>query len=206
MRTMVLLFIVLAALCGNASSAKSTDTPAKPELEKLLDEERAEAIRLRIKRDTADAEHDIATLRSLTQTLQHKNSAEAAKVEWQQAHNRINDQIYSRQVYYDVVILIMVIVIVMAGIWFSALQAFRDYKKGNGAETSLEITKEGLKIRSPVVGLIALFMSFWFFYVYVERVYTVRGLSEGVWRSELGAPPVTSKSETQISPKPNQSH
>jgi len=50
-------------------------------------------------------------------------------------------------------------------------------KADSSGETSLELTREGLKIRSPVIGLIVLITSWAFFYLYLVNVYKMSALN-----------------------------
>lgn len=74
-----------------------------------------------------------------------------------------------------------VIFLVFAGIVFAGLQFYMYYtatkvNPGGPAEsldTEMEVSLKGVKINSPVLGIIILMMSFLFFYLYLVYVYPV---------------------------------
>ena len=58
--------------------------------------------------------------------------------------------------------------------WLSYLQFTRDKKDRSRSVTTLKLGSGSLEIKSPVIGLIILAMSFWFFQTYVSDVYTLK--------------------------------
>ncbi|WGH78409.1 hypothetical protein [Jannaschia ovalis] len=76
------------------------------------------------------------------------------------------------------IIFVMVLVVVAAGLGFSWLQFKRGAEDGAAPETtSFEASQSGLKLSSPVLGVIILAMSLVFFYLYLVHVYPVRVLN-----------------------------
>jgi hypothetical protein len=78
----------------------------------------------------------------------------------------------------SIIIFIIVILLVLAGTYMSYLQ----FKKGitntgetdtSESESELSISKEGIKIRSSVIGLLILAISFAFFYSYLRYIYPI---------------------------------
>jgi hypothetical protein len=67
----------------------------------------------------------------------------------------------------------VVIGIVLIGLYFSWLQFHAEGMKGTGLSTSLEGSKDGFKISSPVLGVIILVLSLAFFYLYLVHVYPI---------------------------------
>ena len=57
------------------------------------------------------------------------------------------------------------------GLYFSYMQ-FRMAKRAE-TQTSIKLGKEGLEISSPVIGLLILFISMGFFYMYLANVYPI---------------------------------
>lgn len=85
-------------------------------------------------------------------------------------------EIFERQLIYDPIILVVVIVIVFSGIYLSYLQVKRDLGANSAQESSIEITRDGVKVSSSVIGLLILVISLAFFYLYLTQVYTIREL------------------------------
>ncbi|MEH6355121.1 MAG: hypothetical protein V7760_03730 [Marinobacter sp.] len=76
------------------------------------------------------------------------------------------------------IIFVVVIVLVGSGIYFSWLQFRADMKKAgkgdNGqAMSTLEASATGIKVSSPVLGVIILVISLLFFYLYLQYVYPI---------------------------------
>jgi hypothetical protein len=74
------------------------------------------------------------------------------------------------------IIFVMVILLVCIGLYFSWLQ-FRSALKSGGTdsagETTFEASTSGLKVSSPVLGVIILAISLAFFYLYLVYVYPI---------------------------------
>ena len=73
------------------------------------------------------------------------------------------------------VIFVLVVSLVAAGVYFSWLQ-FRQGLSGKGGtapETTFEATGTGIKVSSPVLGVIILTISLAFFYLYLVYVYPI---------------------------------
>ncbi|MCQ0092133.1 hypothetical protein [Roseovarius sp. M141] len=66
----------------------------------------------------------------------------------------------------------VVIGIVLLGLYFSWVQFHKDEKISDHV-TTLEATKTGIKVSSPVLGVIILMISLLFFYMYLIYVYPV---------------------------------
>ena len=67
---------------------------------------------------------------------------------------------------------LVVLGMVLFGLWLSYLQFKRD-EPGKESNNELKIGSAGISISSKVIGLIILVISFWFFSVYVDKVYQV---------------------------------
>lgn len=74
-------------------------------------------------------------------------------------------------------IFVIVIALVGAGIYFSWLQFRADLKKtdrtGETAASTLEASASGIKVSSPVLGVVILVISLLFFYLYLQYVYPI---------------------------------
>jgi hypothetical protein len=72
----------------------------------------------------------------------------------------------------------VVIVLVLAGIYFAAVQfhyGMKHRKPGEAGEESTEfvVSLKSLKVKSPVLGVIILVISLVFFYLYLVYVYPI---------------------------------
>jgi len=76
------------------------------------------------------------------------------------------------------ILLAMVVAIVGIGLYMSFLQLRRDLVTGQPNTNSIRISKDGLEINSPVIGLLIFVASTYFFTLYVEKIYPVTFLSE----------------------------
>ena len=66
-----------------------------------------------------------------------------------------------------------VILLVVAGIVFSGIQFRKGLKEGKPEVTTAEVSPTGLKFSSSVLGVIILFISLLFFYLYLMYVYPI---------------------------------
>lgn len=71
----------------------------------------------------------------------------------------------------SIAIFYVVIGIVLIGLYFSWMQFHR--AKGEVGETTVEASKDGFKVSSPVLGVIILLLSLAFFYLYLVHVYPI---------------------------------
>ena len=75
------------------------------------------------------------------------------------------------------IIFVVVIALVGAGIYFSWLQFRADLKKtdqeGDPTVSTLEASTSGIKVSSPVLGVVILVISLLFFYLYLQYVYPI---------------------------------
>lgn len=69
-------------------------------------------------------------------------------------------------------------VAVFALVSVGAILAVLEFRKGKNDATSLKVSKEGVEVNSSVIGLLVLALSLVFFYLYVERIYAIRILSD----------------------------
>ncbi|MDJ0632600.1 MAG: hypothetical protein QNJ34_05355 [Xenococcaceae cyanobacterium MO_188.B29] len=85
-------------------------------------------------------------------------------------------KIYQNQRYSSLFILTIVICIVISGLYLSFYQLKLSYSKEKSEDnnTDLLITKEKVKISSSIVGVLILFISIGFFYLYLKEVYTIK--------------------------------
>ena len=81
-------------------------------------------------------------------------------------------RVFNYQYQTSKVIFGMVILIVAMGMYFSWMQ-FRQNPQGDGADSSIELGTTGIKVTSPVLGVIILALSLGFFYLYLVHVYPI---------------------------------
>lgn len=80
------------------------------------------------------------------------------------------------------IIFFIVLLLVVAGIYFAAIQFHSGLRRrGDGAgapaeETELSLSLREVKVRSPVLGVIILTISLAFFYLYLVHVYPIRNV------------------------------
>ncbi|AQR69446.1 hypothetical protein BZG29_14690 [Janthinobacterium sp. LM6] len=69
---------------------------------------------------------------------------------------------------------IMVFIMVGFGLVLSALQFYVDFRRGGSSSISIKFGGGSFDLRSTVIGIGILALSFWFFQTYVEKVYEVK--------------------------------
>jgi hypothetical protein len=80
------------------------------------------------------------------------------------------------------VIFVVVLLLVLAGIYFAAIQFHAGLRRRDAAdpaqpeETELSLSLSEVKVRSPVLGVIILTISLAFFYLYLVHVYPIRNV------------------------------
>ncbi len=84
-------------------------------------------------------------------------------------------KVFQWQYVSSIIIFYVVIGIVAIGLYFSWMQ-FHASRGGEVGITSIEASKEGLKLSSPVLGVIILVLSLAFFYLYLVHVYPISEL------------------------------
>ncbi len=89
-------------------------------------------------------------------------------------------RVFEWQHYSSIVIFVVVLLLVGAGIYFAAIQFHRDFRRTTpegrpegAATTEFEASLRGLKVSSPVLGVIILVISLAFFYLYLKFVYPI---------------------------------
>ncbi|QSB01356.1 hypothetical protein JWZ98_22450 [Methylomonas sp. EFPC1] len=88
-------------------------------------------------------------------------------------------KVFHWQYYSSIVIFFVVIILVGTGIYFAAVQFHHGLKQGGDEKetiTQLEATTSGIKISSPVLGVLILIISLVFFYLYLAFVYPINEL------------------------------
>jgi heme/copper-type cytochrome/quinol oxidase subunit 2 len=91
------------------------------------------------------------------------------------ASNRHQRDVFHWQLFSAKIIFGTVILLVIAGIYFAAVQFHHGLKRDKlpGQETEISASLKGIKVSSPVLGVIILTISLAFFYLYLVHVYPI---------------------------------
>jgi hypothetical protein len=86
------------------------------------------------------------------------------------------EKVFSWQLFSSKVIFYCVLFLLIVGVYFSYLQFRKAIKaEGNGdLKTDLEASAQGVKVSSPVLGVIILVISLVFFYLYLVYIYPIQ--------------------------------
>ncbi|PCR96093.1 hypothetical protein CP336_13915 [Pseudomonas fluorescens] len=116
----------------------------------------------------AENEAKIAYYRHYTETLA------AIKTEREQARSQIEWQLTTTKLIFAVVVCIT-----LSGVIFCWVQFLRvGVGRTKTAVADLEISAAGIKVTSPVLGVVVLALSLVFFYLYLQFVYPIRVVGE----------------------------
>jgi len=83
------------------------------------------------------------------------------------------DAVFAWQFFSSKIIFWVVLLIVAAGILFSAIQFFRPAASQKSEVTEMEASLQGVKVSSPILGVVILTLSIAFFYLYLVYVYPI---------------------------------
>jgi len=127
----------------------------------------------------AELEYNYQSFKSSTASLQILNTYNTARIEHQRDLMSIEKNAYFVQQIMTVLIFFVVTALVLGGLWLSYIQFQIDVSKSSSpdeaqSKATFKIGKAGIEFSSSVIGLIVLFMSFFFFHLYVEDVYTIK--------------------------------
>lgn len=107
--------------------------------------------------------------------------------EWQQAYVKCQvvelehrQLVFAWQLWSAKATFFVVLFLVFAGLVFSGIQFYKslgaDPSQSGGAVTELEASARGIRVSSPVLGVIVLVISFGFFYLYLTHVFPIEEL------------------------------
>jgi len=125
---------------------------------------------------TADADADLAFPASPPITVDgamRERYAETLKgyYDYRQAGYAHRLRVFRWQHVSTIIIFFVVIGLVVAGVYFAAIQ----FHRGKSADTTeVELSVKGVKVRSPVLGVVILTLSLGFFYLYLAYVYPIQ--------------------------------
>jgi hypothetical protein len=100
------------------------------------------------------------------------------------------------------ILLVIGVGIVVVGMVLSWKQVAKGLRDGTTIENAFEFGKDGVRLRSPVVGLFIFGASLWFFNTYIEKVYTITVLPNTAQPNENQTTGQTSPSNPKESPAP----
>lgn len=85
-------------------------------------------------------------------------------------------RVFRWQLFSSKVIFVAVMALVASGIYFAAVQFHHGLRSGKGDEkvSEFEASIRGIKVSSPVLGVIILTISLAFFYLYLTQVYPIK--------------------------------
>ena len=172
---MWMLILYLIGLMQAARVARAGEPEAKAgsdRIEKLKQvlaqqDEKAQLAPVWVPKDILDQESGKAMNRALTAYYDYRTQG--------YEHRR---RVFSWQLLSSKIIFILVIFLVGIGVFFSWLQFRRGLENGGqkdaaSAATTFEASPGGVKVSSPVLGVIILAMSLVFFYLYLVYVFPI---------------------------------
>jgi hypothetical protein len=114
-------------------------------------------------------------------TRQKYQTALQAYYDYRYRGYTIREQAFAWQSLSSKIIFFSVLFLVLAGIYFAAVQFHRSLRvKETGAAapevTELDASLKGIKVSSPVLGVIILAISLAFFYLYLQFVYPIQAI------------------------------
>jgi hypothetical protein len=119
-------------------------------------------------------------LASSAPTLNKYSQAMQEYYEYQIAGFRHRQRVFAWQLLSSRIIFTVVIVLVFAGIGFAAMQFYVGLKRSSTSDapprsdiTELEASLKGIRVSSPVLGVVILTLSLAFFYLYLVYVYPI---------------------------------
>ena len=124
--------------------------------------------------ETLDALQKLKTLDE--DTAQTFFAALREQYEYKITGFRHRKNVFRWQFYSSIAIFAMVLFLVAAGVYFSWIQFQRDLQVADSKDkgTELQVSTEGIKIQSSVLGVIILVVSLAFFYLYLVYVYPIQ--------------------------------
>ncbi|MEM9103290.1 MAG: hypothetical protein AAGB12_13305 [Pseudomonadota bacterium] len=128
----------------------------------------------------ADLHYQKDQFEILSALLKAEEDFTSAHIAHQKELMRIAERAYTIQYWMTIGIYIIVTMLVFGGFYLSFLQFQADIKQKDAAvspeaqnKATFKIGKTGVEFSSSVIGLVVLFMSFMFFYLYVKDVYPI---------------------------------
>jgi len=122
--------------------------------------------------------HSIANMQSLIRDIDRYALFQDRYLEHQKFNFEYRELVQYSQYIYSMIIFVVVMVLVLAGLYLAYMQFKIDAKSKDTSVSSIEISREGVKIRSSVIGVFILIISFAFFSLYIKDIYTIHVIEE----------------------------
>lgn len=176
LRLMLGLLLCLAPACGlMAEEAQPDEKPnrAQQRMEELLEQRPKETTTTKVPDTETPYAPAGVTLNGENLILQQESIREYFHHIMET--NRHQRDVFHWQLFSAKIIFGTVILLVMAGIYFAAVQFHHGLRKDQlpAQETEFEASLKGIKVSSPVLGVIILTISLAFFYLYLVHVYPI---------------------------------
>jgi hypothetical protein len=124
----------------------------------------------RVDFSAAAAEADTKTSASAAPGTPLEKEYSEARLAYDRFALRHAQRTYEWQYWASIVIFVLVITAVGLGLWMSFLHFYEGRKGGGGR---MKVSREGVEMSSPVIGLMILVVSLAFFYLYLTQVYPI---------------------------------
>ncbi|MEZ9210214.1 hypothetical protein AB6E95_22240 [Vibrio splendidus] len=126
---------------------------------------------------TADLNYTIASFEHDKKMLESQIKYRDLQIGHYEELVEINETAYKTQQITTNIMTAFVMIIVLFGLVLSYWQ-FKNDISGNGKsdgdeKAAFKVSKEGIEFRSSVIGLVILFISLFFFYLYVKEIYKI---------------------------------
>jgi hypothetical protein len=123
----------------------------------------------------AELKYQRETFESGAKDLIMQNEFKKANIVHQKNLMIVTEESFELQYWMTLGIFIIVSLLVTGGFYLSYLQFKSDSESSAESKgATFKIGKTGIEFSSSVIGLVVLFMSFMFFYLYVKDVYTIQ--------------------------------
>ena len=111
-------------------------------------------------------------------TLQAYQQSLKAYYSYRQSGLEHRSKVFQWQLLSAKIIFVVVLILVAVGIYFAAVQFHTgmNQQDDQSMQTELSATTKGIKVRSPVLGVIILLISMVFFYLYLVYVYPIEDI------------------------------
>jgi len=131
--------------------------------------------------------YELEQARLAVQSVELAKKTDLAQSEYRLFELQYRKDAFQLQSFQTIIIFIVVIGLVVGGFVLAALQFRQD--KQDPSVSSFEISRDGLKIQSSVIGLLVLTISMVFFFVYIRDVYKISELNSSAAQQQVTAPP-----------------
>jgi hypothetical protein len=174
MRILLILMVLLAPAFGSIAIAQEAGTQqTTDDIDDFFAEQDATAIELPtvpvgLSFETLDEETRELYLAALREHYLYRASG------YQHRREVFEWQLFSSKITFYVVILLVLCGIYFSGVQFHiAMKQAAEGKAAVGENTELSASAEGIKVSSPVLGVIILSLSLLFFYLYLVHIYPI---------------------------------